>query len=211
VTFQVLNARTIALAASYLAKQDKHLASILKRHGPPPLWGRPQGFATLAQIILEQQVSLASAASVFGRLSRAINPFDPLNVIQAGELEVRALGVTRQKASYLVRLAESLERRELRLRTLSKLDDQQAKLALMRVKGIGSWSADIYLLMALRRADIWPAGDLALATTVRELKRLRTRPSEQRLAAVAEPWRPYRAVAARMLWQHYLAKRNRTG
>jgi len=211
VTFQVLNARTIALAASYLAKQDKHLASILKRHGPPPLWGRPQGFATLAQIILEQQVSLASAASVFGRLSRAINPFDPLNVIQVGELEVRALGVTRQKASYLVRLAESLERRELRLRTLSKLDDQQAKLALMRVKGIGSWSADIYLLMALRRADIWPAGDLALATTVRELKRLRTRPSEQRLAAVAEPWRPYRAVAARMLWQHYLAKRNRTG
>ncbi len=211
MTFQVLNARTIALAASYLAKQDKHLASILKRHGPPPLWGRPQGFATLAQIILEQQVSLASAASVFGRLSRAINPFDPLNVIQAGELEVRALGVTRQKASYLVRLAESLERRELRLRTLSKLDDQQAKLALMRVKGIGSWSADIYLLMALRRADIWPAGDLALATTVRELKRLRTRPSEQRLAAVAEPWRPYRAVAARMLWQHYLAKRNRTG
>ena len=211
MTFQVLNARTIALAASYLAKQDKHLASILKRHGPPPLWGRPQGFATLAQIILEQQVSLASAASVFGRLSRAINPFDPLNVIQVGELEVRALGVTRQKASYLVRLAESLERRELRLRTLSKLDDQQAKLALMRVKGIGSWSADIYLLMALRRADIWPAGDLALATTVRELKRLRTRPSEQRLAAVAEPWRPYRAVAARMLWQHYLAKRNRTG
>ena len=211
MTFEVLNARNIALAASYLAKHDRRLADILKRHGPPPLWGRPQGFATLAQIILEQQVSLASAASVFGRLSRAINPFDPLNVIQAGELEVRALGVTRQKASYLVRLAESLERRELRLRTLSKLDDQQAKLALMRVKGIGSWSADIYLLMALRRADIWPAGDLALATTVRELKRLRTRPSEQRLAAVAEPWRPYRAVAARMLWQHYLAKRNRTG
>ena len=206
---EILTAKTIANAARVLAWQDRQLARILEEYGPPPLWKRPQGFPTLVRIILEQQVSLSSAASMYARLSRAIDPFNPAKFIEAGESGFRSLGVTRQKTSYLLKLAESIENSELSLPKVSKLSDAEAKLALMKVKGIGSWSADIYLLMAMRRADVWPVGDLALATTVMELKRLNRRPSEEYLTAIAERWRPYRAVAARMLWQHYLGERTR--
>jgi DNA-3-methyladenine glycosylase II len=209
VRSETLTQKNLAAAANFLASRDKHLAAILNQFGPPPLWGRPQGFSTLVRIILEQQVSLASAASVYKRLVTAINPFDPGRVIEAGEPYVRSLGVTRQKASYLLRLAESIEREELKLRSISRMTDHDARLTLMNVKGIGSWSADIYLLMAMRRADIWPAGDLALATSVMEVKQLEKRPNEVELLDIAEPWRPYRAVGARMLWQSYLARRNK--
>lgn len=209
VSSLILTRKNIAGAAAVLAGQDKHLARIFEEYGPPPLWKRPQGFSTLVQIILEQQVSLSSAASVYARLSQFIDPFIPLNFIEKGESGFRSLGVTRQKASYLLKLAESIEYRTLSLRALSRLTDSDAKLALMKVKGIGSWSADIYLLMAMCRPDVWPAGDLALATTVAELKRLKTRPSEEQLMAIAERWRPYRAVAARMLWQYYLGVRSK--
>jgi DNA-3-methyladenine glycosylase II len=209
VRSEILTQKIIANATRVLAGQDRHLAKIFEEYGSPPLWKRPQGFPTLVRIILEQQVSLSSAASIYTRLSRAIDPFIPVRFIETGEAEFRAQGVTRQKASYLLKLAESIESGELSLRTLSKLTDDDAKVALMKVKGIGSWSADIYLLMAMRRADVWPAGDLALATTIKELKRLNERPNSEQLTAIAERWRPYRAVAARMLWQHYLAVRSR--
>jgi len=209
VRSEILTAKSLATAAVLLAGRDKQLARILEQHGPPPLWKRPQGFPTLVKIILEQQVSLASAASLYGRLSTAIEPFLPGRFIESGEMHFRSLGVTRQKAAYLVRLAEQIEKKQLSLTTLTRMSDEDAKVALMKVKGIGSWTADIYLLMAMRRADIWPAGDLALATSAMELKRLKERPNQEQLTAIAERWRPYRAVAARMLWQHYLAKRNR--
>ncbi len=209
VRSDILTAKNIATAACLLAGRDKNLAKILEKHGPPPLWKRPQGFPTLVKIILEQQVSLASAAALYGRLSAAIDPFLPGRFIEAGEMHLRSLGVTRQKASYLVRLAEHIEEKQLSLTALSRMTDADVKLALMKVNGIGSWSADIYLLMAMRRADVWPAGDLALAATVMELKQLKGRPNQKQLTAVAEGWHPYRAVAARMLWQHYLAARKR--
>jgi DNA-3-methyladenine glycosylase II len=211
VRSETLTEKSLANAAHMLARRDEHLAAILKQHGPPPLWRRPQGFSTLVKIILEQQVSLASAASIYNRLAAAIDPFGPLGFIEAGELYVRSLGVTRQKAAYLVRLAESIESQELRLRSVSRMTDGDAKVALMSIKGIGSWSADIYLLMAMRRADIWPTGDLALATSMMEVKQLGERPTELKLLELAEPWRPFRAVGARMLWQSYLARRNRKG
>ena len=207
---ETLTEKRLAEAAALLASRDKHLAAILNQHGPPPLWRRPQGFSTLVRIILEQQVSLASAASIYNRLVQAIDPFVPVRMIEVGEPYVRSLGVTRQKASYLLRLAESIEQQQLKLRSVSRMSDGDAKLALMSIKGIGSWSADIYLLMAMRRADVWPIGDLALSTSVMEVKRLKQRPTEVQLFEIAEPWRPYRAVGARMLWQAYLAKRNRT-
>jgi DNA-3-methyladenine glycosylase II len=209
VRSEILTEKNLAAAASTLASRDKHLAAILKQYGPPPLWRRPQGFSTLVRIILEQQVSLASAASMYDRLVSAIEPFAPGGFIDVGEPYMRSLGVTRQKASYLLRLAESIEHRELRLRSIARMTDSDAKLALMSIKGIGSWSADIYLLMAMRRADVWPTGDLALATSVMEVKQLRERPSEAQLLDIAEHWRPYRAVGARMLWQRYLAMRKR--
>jgi DNA-3-methyladenine glycosylase II len=199
-----LTRAALAEAARSLARRDADLARVLARHGPPPLWARPAGFATLARIILEQQVSLASAAAVFRRIEIGLGRFTPGAVAAAGEARIRALGVTRQKASYLVRLARTVESGRLDLAALARLPDDEAHAALVRLEGIGPWSADIYLLMALRRPDVWPAGDLALATAAHAVKRLRRRPSPERLARLAEPWRPYRSVAARILWQHYL-------
>ncbi len=198
---------TLAAAARHLAKRDKSLATILATYGPPPLWAREPGFATLVQIILEQQVSLASAASMYKRLSENIQPFGPDRVIELGEPHLKSLGLTRQKTAYCIHLAESIRSNSLNLSGLSKMNDEDAKATLMQVKGIGSWSADIYLLMVLRRPDIWPAGDLALATAVTKLKRLKQRPAADHLFRIAEGWRPFRAVAARMLWQYYLARR----
>ncbi len=195
---------SLELAATYLARRDNDLAGILANHGYPPLWRRPSGFPTLVRIILEQQVSLRSAASMFARLTNSIHPFEPKRFAELGETHLRSLGVTRQKAAYMLHLSSSINSGELKLTQLSRMSDIEAKLTLTRIKGIGSWSADVYLLMAMRRANIWPAGDLALALAVKDLKRLSIRPGPEDLEELAENWRPYRAVAARMLWQYYL-------
>ena len=194
----------MAQAAQDLAARDEILARILATHGAPPMWRRATGFATLVHIILEQQVSLKSAKSMLRRLKAAIDPFTPERFVEVGEAHFRGLGVTRQKSSYLLRLSESMLSSELSLTRLARLSDDEARIQLTRIKGIGSWSADVYLLMAMRRADIWPAGDLALAVAVKELWGLEFKPTPDELERIAERWRPYRAVAARMLWQHYL-------
>jgi DNA-3-methyladenine glycosylase II len=200
---------SLARAAKHLARHDKDLTFILKSYGPPPLWGRKPGFSTLIQIILEQQVSLASAASMFARLKKNVVPFQPARMAELGEAHLKSLGLTRQKTAYCLHLAQSLTDRHLNLSQLSRTDDMEAKTALMKIKGIGSWSADIYLLMALRRADIWPTNDLALAIAVTNLKQLKSRPNSKQLSGMAEAWRPFRSVAARMLWQYYLARRDK--
>ncbi|MGI8898487.1 MAG: DNA-3-methyladenine glycosylase family protein [Pyrinomonadaceae bacterium] len=197
---------SLAAAAQRLAKRDKDLAAIFKAYGPPPLWARKPNFSTLIRIILEQQVSLASAASMYKQLSENIQPFGPDRVIELGEMHLKSLGLTRQKTAYCIHLAESLNSNSLNLTGLSKMNDEDAKAALMQVKGIGSWSADIYLLMVLRRPDIWPASDLALATAATKLMRLKQRPTTDQLFGIADRWRPFRSVAARMLWQYYLAR-----
>ncbi|MCM3870831.1 MAG: hypothetical protein ND895_09090 [Pyrinomonadaceae bacterium] len=202
-----LTKSTLASAAQHLARRDKDLASILKAYGPPPLWSRKAGFSTLVQIILEQQVSLASAASMFRRLNEHTQPFEPSRVIELGAPHFKSLGLTRQKTAYCIHLAESINSNSLNLRSLSKMNDEDVKAALMQVKGIGSWSADIYLLMVLLRPDIWPASDLALATAVTKVKKLKERPTTDQLVRIGERWRPFRSVAARMLWQYYLARR----
>lgn len=204
-----LNTEILARVARLLARRDKDLASILKQYGPPPLWARPTGFATLVQIILEQQVSLASAAALYRRLNRSIVPFRPAQMLSLGEPHLRSMGLTRQKTAYCLHLAESLSDKRLNLSQLSRLSDEDAKSRLMAVKGIGSWSADVYLLMALRRPDIWPANDLALAVAIKQLKRLNSRPGPDAMSEIAKRWRPFRSVAARMLWQYYLARRKR--
>ena len=202
-----LTEASLARATRILARRDRELASIHKRLGPPPLWARPPGFATLVKIILEQQVSLASAASIFARLKKNTVPFTPARMIELGESHLKSLGLTRQKTTYCLHLAESLHDKRLRLSRLALMPDSEAKAALMAIKGLGSWSADVYLLMVLRRPDIWPAGDLALATAAQKVKGLEQRPNPEQLIQLAEGWRPYRSVAARMLWQFYLARR----
>jgi DNA-3-methyladenine glycosylase II len=204
---QTLTQKTLALAARELAARDQMLGEIHAAYGQPPLWRRPTGFPTLVHIILEQQVSLKSAKSMLARLEAAIQPFTPPTFLQMGDARLRSLGLTRQKSAYLLHLAESIISGELNLSRLSRLSDDQARTALTRIKGIGSWSADVYLLMAMRRADIWPAGDLALAVALQDLNGLKGRPSPQELEEIAERWRPHRAVAARMLWQYYLGRK----
>jgi DNA-3-methyladenine glycosylase II len=183
------------------------LAGILATYGDPPLWRRATGFPTLVHIILEQQVSLKSAKSMLMRIEAAIQPFEPERFLELGESYLRSLGVTRQKSAYVIDLATSIVSGELSFARLARMSDDDARLALTRVKGIGLWSADVYLLMAMRRADIWPAGDLALAVAMQELMGLTARPGPLELERLAEQWRPHRAVAARMLWQYYLGRR----
>ncbi len=183
------------------------LAGIYATHGDPPLWRRATGFTTLVHIILEQQVSLKSAKAMLVRLENAIQPFEPQRFLDLGDAHLRSLGVTRQKSAYLIDLSASIVNGQLSFTKLGRMSDDDARVALTRIKGIGLWSADVYLLMAMRRADIWPAGDLALAVAMKELKGLAARPGPIELEQLAEQWRPLRAVAARMLWQYYLGKR----
>lgn len=195
---------TLAIAAAELAARDRHLALIYKAHGVPPMWGRPTGFTTLLRIVLEQQISLVSARAMFERLKSNIEPFTPEEFIRRGEGYLRSLGLTRQKSHYLVQIATAFTNGDLD--GIGRMSDEEARAALQRIKGVGTWTASIYLLMALRRPDIWPDGDVALASAITKLRKLDTRPSFIELAKIAERWRPYRSVAARMLWQYYLAR-----
>jgi DNA-3-methyladenine glycosylase II len=205
-TAGTLTRQTLVEAAATLAARDKDLASIFSTLGRPPMWGRRPGFPTLLRIILEQQVSLLSARAMFERLAANIQPFTPERFIELEEAYLRSLGVTRQKAAYFLALARAMAQGELP--ALSRMSDEEARTALMRIKGIGPWTADVYLLMVLKRPDIWPVGDIALATAVGRIKKLKQRPATAELIQIAEQWRPFRSVAARMLWQYYLAGKN---
>ncbi|HLR04508.1 MAG TPA: hypothetical protein VK117_01770 [Pyrinomonadaceae bacterium] len=203
-----LTSETLAAAAKTLAARDQHLASIYQIHAAPPMWARRPGFPTLLRIILEQQVSLISARAMFARLKSNIDPFTPEAFIGSGEAFLRSLGVTRQKAHYCVQVAHAFTNGQLD--RIVRMNDNDAHATLLSIKGVGPWTANIYLLMALRRPDIWPDGDVALATAVGKLRKVEPRPSFAKLAEIAEAWRPFRSVAARMLWQYYLAERRAT-
>jgi DNA-3-methyladenine glycosylase II len=203
----ILNEEFFAHAARKLSQSDPDLAAVIKNYGLPPLWSREPGFPTLVYIILEQQVSLASARALYQRLQEAVKPLTPARFLKLTEIEMRRLGFSRQKAHYTRLLAEAIHRKQFALHKLHELEDKIAREQLTALKGIGNWTADIYLLSALRRPDIWPTGDLALATAVQEVKRLRKRPSPEKLETMSAPWRPWRAVAARLFWHAYLSKR----
>ena len=202
-----LNEDAFAEGVRVLVDRDAHLAEVVQKYGAPPLWVREPGFPTLVYIILEQQVSLASAKAAFDRLSAAVRPLTPRRFLKLTDDQLLRIGFSRQKTLYTRLLAESLARGYFDLRNLHDLHDDAARKMLVAFKGIGNWTADIYLLSALRRPDIWPVGDLALATAVQEVKRLRQRPSPEKLEKMSAPWKPWRAVAARLFWHHYLCKR----
>ena len=204
-----LTRRTLLSAVRALANADPALAASVERFGPPPLWAREPTYATLVHLILEQQVSLASARAAFDRLEVALaSAIEPSAFLELSDAELRAIGFSRQKAGYARDLATALAD-GLDLEELADLPDEEVRTRLMRLHGIGRWTADIYLIMCLRRPDVWPHGDQALATAACELLGLPARPSFDALELRARSWRPHRATAARILWHHYLSDRGR--
>ncbi|MBI1764228.1 MAG: DNA-3-methyladenine glycosylase 2 family protein [Acidobacteria bacterium] len=206
---QVLDEASLLRGVDVLAARDADLAAIVMRFGPPPLWERATGFATLVHLILEQQVSLASAKAAFVKLQTALGEVEPHLLLTLTDEELKAIGFSRQKTRYARLLAEAVRDGQLDFAQLAILDDEGVRAVLTQLKGIGVWTADCYLLMALRRPDVWPHGDLALAVAWQQLKQLPARPSYAELGVVAERWRPWRAVAARLLWHNYLSERRR--
>jgi DNA-3-methyladenine glycosylase II len=198
-------------AVRELAGRDADLAAIVALYGMPPLWDREPGFPTLLHIILEQQVSLASARAAFDRLRIATDPLTPATFLTLSDAELLSIGFSRQKARYGRALATAIDTGALDLDGLADVEDAEVHRALQAIPGIGPWTSTIYLLMVLGRPDVWPIGDLALAESVREVKRLDYRPDASAMATIGEPWRPWRSVAARLLWHAYLGRRGRPG
>ena len=205
--FKTLTNSRLVEAAELLAKSDADFAGVLEIYGPPPLWDRAPGFETLVRIILEQQVSLASADAMYRRLTENINPLTPVTLVDACAAHLRSFGVTRQKATYFINVAMAIENGELDLAGLGRENDETVLKKLTSVKGIGPWTAKIYLLMALCRPDVWPGGDIALATAYKNLKQTQQRPTQEELDEIARAWRPHRATAARLLWHYYLGEK----
>ena len=203
-TYPTLNQSNLQEAIIYLVERDEDLAHIYVQFGPPPLWEREPGFATLILIILEQQVSLASAKAAYQRLLASVDCLTPEAFLSLEASKLRQIGFSRQKGRYGRLLAEAILQGRLNLDGLSKLNDEAAKAELTKITGIGPWTANIYLLMALLRPDVWPKGDIALTTAWQRLKKLDSRPSQDTLAELSLVWQPWRAVAARLLWHYYL-------
>lgn len=191
-----------------LAACDPVLATVVERFGPPPLWAREPGFPTLVLLILEQQVSLASARAAYDRLLTMTGvPPTPSALLALTDGELLAAGFSRQKTRYARAVASAVVSGSLDVDGLATLDDDAVDAALTAVPGIGPWTATIYRLMVLGRPDAWPIHDIALAQAYAELHGLQVRPRADQMAALAEGWRPWRAVAARILWHSYLSLR----
>ena len=203
----LISPETLRSGLSYLSKRDSDLAHVIDELGTPPLWGRKPGFPTLVHIILEQQVSLASAKACFVKLKGSIKRITPQQFLTLSDTRLKEIGFSRQKTLYCRELATAILEKRLDIKTLPDKHDDDARAHLTQVKGIGPWTSDIYLLMVLRRPDVWPSGDLALAVAAQSVKGLRAQPSKEQLERLGEKWRPWRSVAARILWHHYLSER----
>jgi DNA-3-methyladenine glycosylase II len=201
-----LTLRTLKLHSRTLASDCPHLAIVYQKYGPPPLWDRPRGFPTLLQIILEQQVSLASAKACYDKLRSRIEDVTPEILLRSTDAELRADGFSRQKTAYVRHLAEAVLEKRIDLNGLDEMSDSEVKTDLIKLKGVGEWTSDIYLLMAMLRPDVMPKGDVALHTAWHKLSG-EPRPTSEGFLEIAERWIPYRSVAARLLWHFYLSEK----
>jgi len=203
----ILTEATLSRAVDHLAQNDPVLAQLVREGGIPPLWARTPGFPTLIHIILEQQVSLASARAAFTKLTDAVGDLTPGSFLAFSDYELKVFGFSRQKTSYCRSLAQTILQGDLILEDLLRMEDSAVRSKLTSIKGIGPWTANIYLLMALLRPDIWPTGDLALAKAVQQSHNLPALPNQEELDQLSRLWKPWRAVAARILWHYYLRSR----
>lgn len=190
-----------------LIKKDPLFAKIKADWGLPPNWQRPQGFVTLCKLILEQQVSLASAHAHFTKLNGYVKAFEPKYLLKLRDEEYRSCHISRQKSTYLRALSEAVLNGQLDIEALELAEESEVRAQLTAIKGIGQWTTDVYLMFCLQRTDIFPIGDIAVVNTIKEFTGLQTR---EEMLAYAENWRPYRSLAVYFLWHHYLKKRNRT-
>ncbi|MDH3645413.1 MAG: DNA-3-methyladenine glycosylase 2 family protein [Gammaproteobacteria bacterium] len=201
-----LNETTLQHGLAELCRRDAPLRRVVQERGAPPFWVREPGWRTLIKIILEQQVSLSSGRAIYRRLATTVRPLTASRLSSCSIAQLRRAGLTRQKAAYCRGLAAAVADNTLNLASVARQNDEVARNCLCELKGIGPWTADVYLLMALRRPDVWPAGDLALIRAIEDLYDIVEADKQERLV---ETWRPWRAIAARVLWHDYLARRGR--
>ena len=188
-----------------LAAKDADLAAIITTHGYPPMWSRPNTFETLVHIILEQQVSLASALSALNKLQERVQELTPARVLLLTDEEFRACYCSRQKTAYIKYLAEALLSGYINLSALEGMPDDEIRAKLITLKGIGNWTIDIYLMFVLQRADIFPIGDLAAVNALKRAKRL-SQVTKEELVTITAQWQPYRTIATMLLWHYYLSQ-----
>lgn len=204
---QIFNTSNFKKVCSKLARKDADLAGIIKEHGYPPMWTRPARFQSLILFILEQQVSLASAYAAFNKLKEKIGFVTPAKILLLTDKELRACYFSRQKIIYARELAAAVQGKKLILKKLTVKHEDEIRHELKKIKGIGDWTVDVYLMHSLQRTDLFPLGDIALVNSLKEVKQLHTHISREEMLKIAEPWRPYRSIAAMILWHAYIQKR----
>ena len=203
VTMARLTKTSLNEGLEHLARCDTDMAAAIERFGLPALRRRDPGFRSLFRAIVGQQVSIAAAAAIWARLEAAVDPLTPQALASADDATLRAAGLSRQKIAYGRSLAEDVSSGRVALERLPRMADEDAIEELVRIKGIGRWSAEVYLLFALGRADVFPSDDLALMAATQHMKGLNERPARAAHNEIAEPWRPWRGAAAHMLWHYY--------
>ena len=190
-----------------LARKDRHLFAIIRQYGYPPMWTRRGNFQTLIHIILEQQVSLASARAALNKLRERIGTITPKKLLALSDEDLKTCYFSRQKTVYARYLANAIVSKQIILKKFSDLDDAEIRRQLKTIKGIGDWTVDVYLLFALQRTDLFPLGDLAMVNALKEVKQLSKETKQEELLKLAERWRPYRSIATMLLWHYYIQKR----
>jgi len=188
-----------------LAQKDVHLNNIIQTYGYPPMWSRPNTFESLVHIILEQQVSLASALSALNKLREYVQQITPARVLLLTDEEFRACYCSRQKTAYIKYLAEAILSGQINLEAFEHMPDDEIRAQLTALKGIGNWTVDVYLMFVLQRADIFPIGDLAAVNALKRVKGLPAQTIREELVSIASHWQPYRTVASMLLWHYYLS------
>jgi DNA-3-methyladenine glycosylase II len=203
------NSDNYRVLCDHLAARDSDLKRILETHGYPPMWTRDNSFESLVHIILEQQVSLASALAALNKLKEKVKFITPKEVLKLSDEEMKACFVSRQKTGYIRGLAKAIENNEINLQAFAVMPDEDIRRKLISLKGIGNWTIDVYLMFSLQRADIFPVGDLAAVNALKRLKQPGILTTKEAVLAISETWKPFRTVASMMLWHYYLSNSRR--
>lgn len=202
------NKNKFRILCGRLAAMDADLSTIISEHGYPPMWVRPATFQSIILFILEQQVSLASAYAAFKKLKEKIGFVTPAKILVLTDAELKACYFSRQKIVYARELAAAVMKKKLILKNLVNKHEDEVRHELKRIKGIGDWTVDVYLMHCLQRTDLFPLGDIALVNSLKEVKQLDPHTTKDEMLKIAEPWRPFRTIAAMILWHSYIKKRN---